>query len=75
VQEEAIVLRRPCITLRHVSERWETLLLKANVLFPIFRHDSLSDVVDTMLAAKIDRNPYGENVAINMLELIKKITV
>lgn len=75
VQEEAIVLRRPCVTLRHVSERWETLLLKANVLFPIFRHDPLSDVVGTMLGAKIDRNPYGENVAMNMMELIKEITV
>jgi UDP-N-acetylglucosamine 2-epimerase len=75
VQEEAIVLGRPCVTLRHVSERWETLLLKANVLFPLHRHDSLSDVVDTMLGARIERNPYGENVARTMLELIKKIAV
>ncbi len=73
VQEEAIVLKRPCITLRHVSERWETLLLKANVLFPLYRRDSLSDVVDTMLATKIDRNPYGEDVAKTMLALIKEI--
>jgi len=73
VQEEAIVLKRPCVTLRHVSERWETLLLKANVLFPLYRRDSLSDVVDTMLAAKIERNPYGENVAKTMLALIKEI--
>jgi UDP-N-acetylglucosamine 2-epimerase len=75
VQEEAIVLKRPCITLRHVSERWETLLLKANVLFPLYRRDSLRDVVDTMLAAKIDRNPYGEEVAKTMLALIKEIVV
>jgi UDP-N-acetylglucosamine 2-epimerase len=75
VQEEAVVLRRPCITLRHVSERWETLLLKANVMFPLFRHDPLSEVVESMLDAKIDRNPYGENVAKNMLKLIKKIAV
>jgi UDP-N-acetylglucosamine 2-epimerase len=75
VQEEAIVLGRPCVTLRHVSERWETLLLKANVLFPLHRHDSLNDVVDMMLGVRIDRNPYGENVAKNMLELIKKIAV
>ncbi|HEX2556912.1 MAG TPA: UDP-N-acetylglucosamine 2-epimerase (non-hydrolyzing) [Nitrososphaera sp.] len=73
VQEEAIVLKRPCITLRHVSERWETLLLKANVLFPLYRRDSLSDVVETMLATKIDRNPYGEDVAKMMLGLIKEI--
>jgi UDP-N-acetylglucosamine 2-epimerase len=73
VQEEAIVLRRPCITLRHVSERWETLLLKANVLFPLYRRDSLGDVVETMLSTKVDRNPYGENVATGMLRLIKQI--
>jgi UDP-N-acetylglucosamine 2-epimerase len=75
VQEEAIVLKRPCVTLRHVSERWETLLLRANVLFPLFRHDPLSDVVETMLNVKIERNPYGENVAKNMLELINKIAL
>jgi UDP-N-acetylglucosamine 2-epimerase len=73
VQEEAIVLRRPCVTLRHVSERWETLLLKANVLFPLYRHDSLSNVVETMLGAKVERNPYGENVADRMFKLIKQI--
>lgn len=75
VQEEAIVLKRPCITLRHVSERWETLLLKANMLFPLYRHDSLSDIVESMLGLKIDCNPYGENVARTMLALIKEIVV
>src|SRR5919199_2053103 len=73
VQEEAIVLRRPCVTLRHVSERWETLLLKANVLFPLHRRDPLSKVVDEMLGTKVDRNPYGENVAHTMFKLIKQI--
>ena len=73
VQEEAIVLSRPCVTLRHVSERWETLLLRANLLFPLYRRDSLWQVVESMLAARIDRNPYGENVAETMLTLIKKI--
>ena len=74
VQEEAIVLKRPCVTLRHVSERWETLLLKANVLFPIYRRDPLSNVIEMMLEAKIERNPYGENVARTMLQLINQIT-
>jgi UDP-N-acetylglucosamine 2-epimerase (non-hydrolysing) len=73
VQEEAIVLGRPCVTLRHVSERWETLLLKANVLFPLYRRDSLSQVVESMLGARINRNPYGESVAETMLALIEKI--
>ena len=74
VQEEAVILKRPCITLRHVSERWETLLLKANVLFPLYRRDPLSDVIDIMLDAKIERNPYGEDVARRTFNMIKQIT-
>jgi UDP-N-acetylglucosamine 2-epimerase (non-hydrolysing) len=73
VQEEAIVLQRPCVTLRHVSERWETLLLKANVLFPLYRRDALSNAIEMMLEAKIGRNPYGENVAGKMFRLINQI--
>jgi UDP-N-acetylglucosamine 2-epimerase (non-hydrolysing) len=73
VQEEAIVLRRPCVTLRHVSERWETLLLKANVLFPLYRRDPLSNVIEMMLETKIERNPYGENVAAKMFQLVKQM--
>jgi UDP-N-acetylglucosamine 2-epimerase (non-hydrolysing) len=73
VQEEAVVLGRPCITLRHVSERWETLLLKANVLFPLFRQDSMSDVVEEMIDKKITSHPYGNDVARNMMSRIDQI--
>jgi UDP-N-acetylglucosamine 2-epimerase (non-hydrolysing) len=73
VQEEAIILKKPCITLRHSSARWETILLKANRLFPLDRKDSLGRVVEEMLAAKITRNPYGENVAQKMVGLIQEI--
>jgi UDP-N-acetylglucosamine 2-epimerase len=74
VQEEAVILKKPCITLRHSSARWETILLKANRLFPLDRKDSLDRVVEEMLPTKITRNPYGENVAQKMFELIQKIT-
>jgi UDP-N-acetylglucosamine 2-epimerase len=73
VQEEAIVLGRPCITLRHTSERWETLLLKANVLFPLFRQDPMRDVVEDMIDRKITSHPYGENVASNIYSRINQI--
>jgi UDP-N-acetylglucosamine 2-epimerase len=73
VQEEAIVLGRPCVTLRHTSERWETLLLKANVLFPLFRKDPMSDVVEDMIDRKITHHPYGENVAANIYSRINQI--
>jgi hypothetical protein len=62
------------VTLRHSSARWETILLKANRLFPLDRKDSLGRVVQEMLAAKITRNPYGENVAQKMFGLIQEIT-
>jgi UDP-N-acetylglucosamine 2-epimerase len=73
VQEEAIVLGRPCITLRHTSERWETLLMKANVLFPLFRQDPMSDVVEEMIGRKITSHPYGKDVAQNILSRINQI--
>lgn len=72
VQEEAVILGKPCITLRHSSARWETILLKANRLFPLDRNDSLSTIVEAMLPVKITRNPYGENVAQKMFDLIQK---
>ena len=72
LQEESIVLKKPCITLRHTSARWETILLNANRLFPLDRNDSLSDVVEKMIQVKIDRNPYGENVAQNVMEVMDK---
>ena len=75
VQEEAVVLRKPCITLRHTSARWETILLKANILFPPDRQDSLQDIIETMLATKINRNPYGENVARKTADILKQVLV
>ncbi|HEX7034046.1 MAG TPA: UDP-N-acetylglucosamine 2-epimerase (non-hydrolyzing) [Nitrososphaera sp.] len=75
VQEEAVILGKPCITLRHSSARWETILLKANRLFPLDRRDSLNTVVEEMLPVKITRNPYGENVAQKMFDLIQKRVV
>jgi UDP-N-acetylglucosamine 2-epimerase len=71
VQEESIVLRKPCITLRHTSARWETILLNANRLFPLDRNESLNDTIDAMAQADININPYGENVAANTLNAIQ----
>ncbi|MEO9319309.1 MAG: UDP-N-acetylglucosamine 2-epimerase (non-hydrolyzing) [Nitrososphaera sp.] len=73
VQEEAVVLGKPCITLRHVSERWETLLLKANVLFPPHRRDSLAHVVDRMKDVRITSHPYGNEVARKMHSVIRSL--
>jgi UDP-N-acetylglucosamine 2-epimerase len=72
VQEESIVLRKPCITLRHTSARWETILLNANRLFPLDRNESLNDMVNTMAEVQIDTNPYGENVATKTFNAIEQ---
>ena len=74
VTEEAIILKKPCITLRHSTARWETILLKANVLFPLDRKDPLTEVINRMLDTKIKINPYGENVTKKTVERIRKIT-
>ena len=73
VQEEAVVLRKPCITLRNTTERWETLLIKANRLFPLDKHQknsSLNKAIEEMICVKIISNPYGENVTSNTKKLI-----
>jgi UDP-N-acetylglucosamine 2-epimerase len=72
LQEEAVVLKKPCITLRHTSARWETILLNANILFPLDRTNSLGAVVDRMIQVKINRNPYGENVANKVMDLMDR---
>ena len=73
VTEEAIILKKPCITLRHSTARWETVLLKANILFPLDRKDSLSELIETMMDVKITANPYGDNVAEKTAEIVSRI--
>ena len=71
IQEEAITIKKPCITLRHTSARWETILLRLNILFPPDRKDSLDNVINMMIGTKISRNPYGENVAEKIVDIMK----
>lgn len=71
VQEESVVLRKPCITLRHTSARWETILLNANRLFPLDRNDSLNETINAMSKVNITINPYGENVAATTFNAIQ----
>src|SRR5215469_7268686 len=78
VQEEAIILKKPCITLSNTSDRQETILLKANRLFfPLIggQHDrSINDIIEEMRRVKITINPYGENVTEKALKVISNIT-
>ena len=71
IQEESITIKKPCITLRHTSARWETILLGSNILFPPDREDRLDEVIRKMIGKKIFKNPYGENVAQKIIEVLK----
>jgi UDP-N-acetylglucosamine 2-epimerase (non-hydrolysing) len=76
VQEEAVILRKPCITLRTSTERQETLLIRANRLFPLLGNDnfrSLNDVIEEASGTNITINPYGENVTHNVLDKLYNI--
>jgi UDP-N-acetylglucosamine 2-epimerase (non-hydrolysing) len=77
VQEESIILKKPCITLNNTTERQETILLGANRLYhPIDgpeQQESINDVIAEMLNVKIGTNPYGENVTIKAYNAISSI--
>ncbi|MDP9288441.1 MAG: hypothetical protein M3P08_09600 [Thermoproteota archaeon] len=66
-------MKKPCITLRHTSARWETILLNSNILYPPDRQDSLQEIVEKMISAKIDKNPYGEDVAYKIVDILKDV--
>lgn len=74
VQEEAVLLKKPCITLFSTTDRQETILIKANRLFfPLDSSQSISEVIEEMMGTKITTNPYGENVTKRVLETIDNI--
>jgi len=74
VQEEAVLLSKPCITLFSTTDRQETILINANRLFyPFDNHQSISDVIEERLNTKITVNPYGENVTNRVLMVLNNI--
>jgi len=78
VQEEAITLKKPCITLRKNTERWETLFLLANTLFDIDSDLNLDEIISQMEKRtkyiKTLANPYGEgNTSDKIINFLKKI--
>ncbi len=78
VQEEAITLKKPCITLRKNTERWETLFLLANTLFDIDSGFNLNEVIYRMEKGtnyiKTLDDPYGDgNTSDRIINFLKKI--
>jgi UDP-N-acetylglucosamine 2-epimerase (non-hydrolysing) len=62
VQEEACVLRVPCITLRDSTERPETLKVHSNLLAG-YNPPKILDCVAKMLGRSSWRNPFGDGKA------------
>lgn len=74
LQEEAIILKKPCITLRHTTERPETILMGSNRLYPLLNnHEIFAKLVDEMFHVTPSRHPYGSEVAIKISNKIKDI--
>ena len=64
IQEEAITLGVPCITLRDNTERMETVFLGANMLYDADHRRDLADFVAVMASRRESiraiKNPYGD---------------
>ena len=77
VQEESIILKKPCITLNNTTERQETILLNANRLYhPLDgpeQERSINDLILEMMKVKIGKNPYGEDVTERAYDAINNI--
>jgi UDP-N-acetylglucosamine 2-epimerase len=82
VQEEAITLKKPCITLRDTTERWETVLLRANVLFPLNGNENLKEKAKIRLSrseyvkelrSQLSFDLYADGLSLNeVVEEMKK---
>jgi UDP-N-acetylglucosamine 2-epimerase len=76
VQEEAIILGKPCITLRHTTERSESILMGSNRLYPLMQNnENFTSVVEEMLNTEIYSQPYGDSVTVKVVNIIEKILV
>jgi UDP-N-acetylglucosamine 2-epimerase (non-hydrolysing) len=73
VQEEACVLRTPCVTLRTTTERPETLEVNANILSGLNKTE-VKNRVRYMLSRKRDwDNPFGQgDTARQILSILKE---
>jgi len=74
VQEEACILKIPCITLRYATERPETIEVGANMLAGTEPKEVLKKAKIMINANKGWRNPFGDgNAGIKIINIISKI--
>lgn len=78
VQEEAITLRTPCLTIRGANERWETIMASGNFLItidPFLVAHYVKMICDSELGERMReaKNPYGEgNTSRKIVEILKR---
>lgn len=79
IQEEASILRIPCITLRNNTERPETIEYKSNILVGMDMEKLKSELYHiksdpNYLRGKPETNPFGDGKASNkIIEIIKNL--
>jgi UDP-N-acetylglucosamine 2-epimerase len=72
LQEEACILKVPCVTLRDNTERPETLEVGANILLSSY-DKNFFEKVDLMLKKQKNwKNPFGEKVAKKIFNILNK---
>lgn len=71
IQEEACVLKVPCITLRENTERPETINIGANILAGSDPGKILESTVKMSKTNKKWENPYGENVGRKIVDIVR----
>jgi UDP-N-acetylglucosamine 2-epimerase (non-hydrolysing) len=73
VQEEACILKKPCIVTRLTTERLETIDLGASTLSGI-EPENIINSIEMMINKTANwKHPYGNNVANKIVDNIKKI--
>ncbi len=71
VQEEACILKIPCITLRDNTERPETINIGANILAGSNPKKILESAAKISKANKKWENPYGEDVGKKIVDIVQ----
>lgn len=71
VQEEACILKIPCITLRDNTERPETINIGANILAGSNPGKILESAVKMSKANKKWENPYGKDVGKKIVDIVQ----
>ena len=72
IQEEACIVKVPCVTLRESTERPETVSVGSNIVTGLVPENVLN-AIDIMISSKREwKNPFGENVSKKIINIIER---